>query len=158
MDVIGPTLPKDAMKIIELDRNNINDIKFLWNELNSYHYEVSTHFKKYFEIFTFEKRIQELIKKEKLKIFVVEFEGQYIGYCIVTVNNGQGEVDSIYIQAEYRNNKLGEQLMRKTLEWFKAHQCNEIRIKVAEGNESVLEFYRKYGFFERFVVIQNNTA
>jgi ribosomal protein S18 acetylase RimI-like enzyme len=129
----------------------------LWKELNSYHYEISTHFKKHFEIFTFEQRIRELMKKDKLRIFVAESEDKYVGYCIVTVNNSQGEVDSIYIQAEYRNKKLGEQLMNKALEWFKAHQCNEIIIYIAEGNESVLPFYRKFDFFERFVVMQNNT-
>ena len=146
------------MKIVELDRNNINDIKSLWKGLNSYHYEVSTHFKKNFKILTFEQQTQELMKKDKLRIFVAESEDKHIGYCIFTVNNGQGEVDSIYIQAEYRNEKLGEQLMNKALERFKAHQCNEVAIYIAEGNESVLPSYRKFGFFERFVVMQNKTT
>ena len=48
--------------------------------------------------------------------------------------------------------------MNKALEWLKAHQCNEVAIYIAEGNESVLPFYRKFGFFERFVVMQNKTT
>jgi ribosomal protein S18 acetylase RimI-like enzyme len=146
------------MKIIELDRNNINDIKFLWAELNLHHYKSSAYFKDHFKTFTFEKRIQDLIKKDKLSIFVIQSQDKYIGYCIVTANNRRGEIDSIYIQPKYRNEKLGDRLMKKALEWFKAHQCNEIRIYVAEGNDAVLPFYRRYGFFERFIMLTNKTT
>ena len=40
------------------------------------------------------------------------------------------------------------------LKWLEEQNCDTIRVYIAEGNENVLGFYRKFGFAERFVVMQ----
>jgi len=142
------------MDIIELDRKRLQDVKGLWEELNSHHGRLSSNFKEHFDSFTFEDRIKKLTDSAHLSIFVATHDGSYIGYCIVTADKDKGEIDSIYIQPTYQGQGIGERLMQKALDWFNERECSELMIYVAEGNESVLEFYEKFGFRKRFVVLQ----
>ena len=147
-----------AIKIQELHRDNLPQIKPLWQELNAHHGARTTHFKNHFATFTFEQRIEKLLSKDNLIIYLAQDNEVSIGYCIATAAQDQGEIDSLYIQQSYRGQKIGEQLMTKALDWLNAQGCKEIRIYIAAGNESVLDFYRQFGFAERFVVMQNTTS
>lgn len=55
---------------------------------------------------------------------------------------------------EYRKYGLGDKLMNSALEWLDSNQVKTKIIGVAEGNENVLEFYKKYGFYKRSVILQ----
>ena len=142
------------MEIIEINKAEISKIEDLWVELNSYHGEKSSHFKFHFESFTFEKRIERLLTKEHLVIYVAEINSNPVGYCIATVNENLGEIDSIFIKKEHRGNNLGHKLIQKALSWLNKFKCDVINVFVAEGNESALPFYEKFGFRERYRVLQ----
>lgn len=142
------------MDIIKLDKDSLHEIKGLWEELNSLHEELSTNFKNHFRSFTFEERCKKLNQRNDLVVFAARDEGEYVGYCIATMNDNTGEIDSIYIRPEQRKNGIGKRLMEHAMDWLNRAECTEINIAVAEGNESVLDFYRKYGFKERFTVMQ----
>ena len=146
------------MDIIEIDRNRLQDIRDLWKELNSLHRQLSSNFKQHFDSFTFEKRVEKLICKEYLSIFVASDADLYVGYCIATADKNRGEIDSIYVQPSYRGQKVGHELMIMAMEWLNKQDCNEIDIYVAEGNEQVLGFYEKYGFKKRSTVMQKKRA
>ena len=64
------------MKIIAIGRDEIDIIKTLWEELNAYHLSKSTHFKKHFSKFTFEKRMEGLDKRDRLIAFVAQDNGE----------------------------------------------------------------------------------
>jgi diamine N-acetyltransferase len=146
------------MEIIEKDRKHLIEIKPLWEELNNYHGQLSTNFKEHFNSFTFEKRINKLINKENISVFIASDSGTYIGYCIVTAEKNRGEIDSIYIKTNYRGQRIGYKLMQKALERLNKLNLNEIDIYVAEGNEQVFSFYEKFGFKNRFTVLQKRNA
>lgn len=142
------------MKIVVIEKCDVTQVQPLWEELNALHLEKSSNFRKHFESLTFEKRIENLLAKEHIIIYVVEVDSNLVGYCIATVNGQVGEIDSLYIKQEYRGNRLGERLINQALSWLNQQGCNEINIYVAEGNESVLSFYENFGFKERFRVLQ----
>jgi ribosomal protein S18 acetylase RimI-like enzyme len=142
------------MKIIEIEKAEIHKIKDLWEELNSFHYKKSSHFKFHFECFTFEKRIERILTKEHLMIYAAEINSDFVGYCIATVNGNIGEIDSIFIKKEHRGKHLGYKLTQKALSWLNKFDCDVINVYVVEGNESALPFYKKFGFRERFRVLQ----
>ncbi len=146
-------MPKN-MKILELNPNDIGEIQKLWEELNALHEERSTHFKKHFQTFTFEERSKRLLKREKIKIFVVSNGSDYIGYCVSTIENNKGEIDSICLFPEYQGRGIGKELMKKGLGWLEKMGCKSIKVAVAEGNEQVINFYKDFGFKQRFVVLQ----
>lgn len=141
------------MNIIELGRSHLFEIEDLWKELNSHHGQRSSNFKQYFDAFTFPNRLQQLVHKQNLSLFVSSDAGVYVGYCIVTADRKKGEIDSIYVRASHRGRRIGHGLMTRAMEWLRMYDCSEIFIYVAEGNEEVLNFYEKYGFRRRFTVM-----
>ena len=141
------------MEIIELDRSRLPEIEALWKELNAHHAQRSSNFKQYFDTLTFQDRLKQLLYKENLSLFVSSDEGSYVGYCIVTAERNKGEVDSIYVRASHRGQRIGHELMSRAMEWLRTKECTEIVIYVAEGNEQALSFYEKYGFSRRFTVM-----
>jgi diamine N-acetyltransferase len=146
------------MNIIELDRGKYKKIKGLWENLNRLHGELSENFKNHFASFTFEKRMQSLLCKEHLTIFVAADHSEYLGYCIVSLEKGRGEIDSIYIDSIYRKQGIGAKLIQEALSWLSEKQCNVVNVSVAEGNESVLEFYKQFGFYKSSVVLQRTAS
>lgn len=142
----------------EISFSELEQIRPLWEKLRIHHYERASDFKNDFAKITFEKRQQKIIKNKKaIKIFVAEEtnSGQIIGYCIASLHeDGRGEVDSIYIEAEYRKLGIGRTLMKRSLGWFTAVGVTEILIEVAVGNEAALPFYRQFGFAPRTYLLK----
>jgi len=142
------------MNIIEIDKNELQWIRSLWEELNALHGSRSTHSKDHFANFTFERRIEMLMDREHLVVFAVQSAIELVGYCIATANGGSGELDSLYVRKAYRGAGLGARLSNRALEWLNMMGCTEIRVAVAEGNEEAIPFYQRLGFQERFRVLQ----
>lgn len=142
------------MKIKEIVRNEIGIIKPLWESLNAHHLSRSTHFKDHFSKITFEKRMDGLKKRERLITYIAEDKGESIGYCIASVDGLTGEIDSVFVSEPYRGRRVGEKLISYALKWLESQKCATINVSIAEGNENVLGFYRRFGFEERLIVMQ----
>jgi ribosomal protein S18 acetylase RimI-like enzyme len=142
------------MQIKAITRDNIGIIKRLWEGLNAHHLSHSTHFTHYFSKLRFDDRVETLKKRDKFIAYVAEHDQDSIGYCIATVHDRAGEIDSLFLSAPYRGKGYGKALMDLALKWLGDQHCETIRVSIAEGNEEVLHFYRRFGFAERFVVMQ----
>ena len=142
------------MEIKELSRDNYHIIKEMWAKLNRLHGELSKNFKGHFDSFTFDKRMQPLFKKKHLSIFIATDSTENIGYCIVNAGNGKGEIDSIYIEPEYRKQGIGSAFIKKAMDWFDDNGCDSVSIFIADGNDSILGFYNGFGFQKRGVILQ----
>ncbi|HSV96190.1 MAG TPA: GNAT family N-acetyltransferase [Spirochaetota bacterium] len=127
----------------------IEAVRPLWEKLRFHHLHRSPHFGPYYESLTFEKRIEKFLGDDiDINIDVARDGGTIVGYCISTIDrNGYGEVDSIFIEEEYRLSGTGDRLLGRAIEWLKAGETTEITIVVAAGNEEALPFYRRYGFY-----------
>lgn len=142
------------MEIKAITRDEIGTIKKLWEELNAHHLSRSTHFTHHFANFRFEDRAEALKKRDRFIAFVADSGRERIGYCIATVHDRAGEIDSLFIDPAYRGKGCGKALTERALQWLEEQRCETIRVAVAEGNEEALDFYRRFGFAERFTVIQ----
>lgn len=134
-------------------------VKPLWEKLNHHHKDKSTNFKCRYENFTFEQRVKRLSVDDTLKtnidLIMDNSRNQYIGYCISTVNRDSvGEVDSLYLNSDYRGYGLGDELMERAIKWIDSNEVKSIIIGVAEGNEEVLKFYERYGFYKRTTILE----
>ncbi|MCM1991141.1 GNAT family N-acetyltransferase [Oceanirhabdus seepicola] len=131
----------------------LNEIKTLWEKLNEHHIEKSKHFKERFKSFTFEWRIGKLSENEDRKINVIvvsdKDKEENIGYCLASVLGSYGNIESLYIDPEYRGLNIGERLMTDSLEWINSYEVEDIMIGVAGGNEDAFGFYEKFGFYPR---------
>lgn len=118
---------------------------------------MSKNFKKFYANFTFEKRIEPLIKRYRLVIYVVWDGTDTVCYCIASVEGLIGEIDSIVVTEEYRRTGIGTEMMTLALKWLENHCCDTMTLSVAEGNEAALDFYRRFGFAEKIVLMQRTT-
>lgn len=143
-----------SMNIEAITREKIDGIKPLWEKLNAHHLAKSSLFKDHFSAFTFEKRMESLKKRDLLIAYVAEHDGEKIGYCVATVDGSVGEIDSLFVREEHRGKGAGEELFSLALRWLGGQKCETIKVAVAEGNESVLGFYRRFGFAKRFTVME----
>jgi diamine N-acetyltransferase len=142
------------LKIIAIGRDEIGIIKPLWEGLNAHHLSKSTHFKKHFSEFTLEKRMEGLNKRERLIAYVAQDNNQNVGYCMATTDGLNGEIDSLFVETAHRGRGVGEELMSLGLKWLEEQNCETVWVSIAEGNESALDFYRRFGFAERLTVMQ----
>ncbi len=129
----------------------------LWAELNAIHQEKAVHFKAHYAGFTFEARKKALLaaaKKGRLYV-ILAYDGEALaGYCVASVVNESGEVDSIFVSEAYRKKGIASNLMERAIDCIKASGAAKTTLKVSFGNEDVLEFYAKFGFYPRLLELQ----
>jgi ribosomal protein S18 acetylase RimI-like enzyme len=142
------------MKIKAITRDEIDSIKELWKELNVHHLSRSAHFKDLFSKLTFEKRMEGLKERDHFVAYVAESKSEKVGYCVATVAGLVGEIDSLFVKGSYRGKGAGEKLMSLALKWLRGHRCETLKVSIAEGNEKAIGFYKRFGFAERFIVME----
>src|SRR6056297_377292 len=118
-----------------LEKKQIDVIKPLWEALNKHHERKSIHFKKRFQQFTFETRKTVLLNKEKLFLLTAKNYEKLIGYCISSKTVKEGEIESLFVEPQYRKTGIGKQFIRKSINWLENENVEEIVLKVAAGNE-----------------------
>ena len=149
----------DRFEFIEGGIELIDYVKPLWEKLNKLHEDNAQYFKEKFKNNTFDARKSKFLDYNNFTVKVDLIKevksSEYIGYCVSTVNKDLiGELDSLYIEGDYRKYGLGDKLMQSALGWFDKNHVKTKVIAVAEGNEDVLAFYRKYGFYTRRIVLE----
>ncbi|MBU5590153.1 GNAT family N-acetyltransferase [Clostridium sp. MSJ-4] len=131
----------------------------LWEKLNKHHEVNSNYFQSRFINLEFEVRKNKFVNDNNLEVkvdLIKDVEKDLnIAYCISTVNKELvGEIDSLFVEKEYRKYGLGDKLMNRALDWLNSNQVKTKIIGVAEGNENALEFYKRYGFYKRRVILE----
>ncbi len=141
---------------MQIEKDELSCIKPLWEKLNKIHLKDSRHFKEYFRNKSYDERFTDLKKIDGDFLFIeLVVDGTNpVGYCISSINNCIGEIESIYIEDSYRKFNLGRQLIDNAINWLKKSNCSDIQVAVADGHESVLGFYRKLGFYPKKTYLQ----
>jgi ribosomal protein S18 acetylase RimI-like enzyme len=144
------------MKIETINKENIQILKDLWQSLNKIHINGSIHFRSVFERNTFEKRTKSFMSLEpgNLHIDVLYDKQNPVGYCIATIIDNSGEIESLYIDGKYQKLGYGHKLLSRSIYWLEKNSCDEISVSVASGNESVFGFYEKHGFRPRMTSLR----
>lgn len=137
----------------------IDLVQPLWEKLNKHHEIKSIYFSDKYKNSNFENRKSKFINDESLNVKIDLIRDRekdsYIGYCISTLNvELVGEIDSLFIEEEYRKYGFGDELMKSAIEWLEENKAKTKIISVAEGNENVLEFYKRHGFYKRRVILE----
>jgi ribosomal protein S18 acetylase RimI-like enzyme len=151
---------KNNIEYIETDQRDLDAIGFLWEKLKEHHRARSPHFAGFFLRWTWEERKRELLGKcsgglLRLDIARDVATGKIVGYCASTINPaGQGEIESIYIEIDYRRQGIGGAFMKKALAWMDSLAAKTRVIGVAAGNEEAFPFYARYGFYPRVTYLR----
>ena len=158
-------MPKNRAQIeyLEKDRNDLEFIRPLWQKLNQHHRAVSKYYKDSRAVTTFDMRKKQLLEKSRQGALHIDLARdtnteEYIGYCVTTINpEKQGEIESLFIEKDHRGMGIGDNLMVRALSWLKTMSVQKTILGVAEGNEGVFSFYRRYNFYTRVTILWQKT-
>jgi ribosomal protein S18 acetylase RimI-like enzyme len=131
----------------------------LWRKLRAYHAARASAFAAEIATTRFGSREQGLLTKageEGLRIDIAHDSTREtdVGYCISSVDsNGQGEIDSLFVDRRYRGRNIGQALMHRALAWLRKKRVRRIIVGVATGNEVVFSFYARFGFQPRATIL-----
>lgn len=143
-------------EIFDISYEDIGIIKDLWEKNRLYHENSSEYFKELYQSIDFDQRIKSfsLFSKENIKITVFKNYDNYIGYCLSTIIDGKGEIESLHVDNSFRGKGIGKRLMKEHLEWMKENKCKAIGVTVSQENESTISFYRSLGFYPNTLYMQ----
>jgi RimJ/RimL family protein N-acetyltransferase/GNAT superfamily N-acetyltransferase len=147
------------IEYLEKNQNDLDLIRPLWEKLNAHHITVSRYFKDNRAGTTFDMRKNQLLEKSYQGALRIDLARdavtkEYIGYCVTSVNpEKQGEIESIYVEKDYRLSGIGDSLMARALGWSETVTVKKTILGVAEGNEGVFAFYQRHNFYPRVTVL-----
>jgi len=147
------------IKYVEKDKSQLDIVHSLWEKIKEHHRARSIHFKEQFDTTTWETRRKQILDKADGGDLLVHLAmdndtGNFIGYCVTSIDgNNVGEIESIFIESNYRRAGIGNVFMQRAMEWMKSHGVTRKVIAVAVGNEEVFGFYAKYNFYPRVSVL-----
>ncbi len=130
----------------------------LWKKLTLHHSGISAHFADQFASLEFPERKKDLQEKAtagKLRIAIARLAShESIGYCVAAIDaKGNGEIESLYVEAAHRQRGIGTALVERILRWFDAQKVGSASVNVAVGNESAFRFYEQWGFYPRVTAL-----
>lgn len=144
----------------ELQAGEIDAIGPLWQKLKEHHASLSQRWSNELQQRAFEPRKQKLLAKAqagKLKIDVASTTpgAPPLAYCISSISSDrEGEIDSLYVESEFRGRGIGTELMRRALNWLDASGAASKTVSVFHVNDEALEFYTRFGFHPRTVQLR----
>jgi ribosomal protein S18 acetylase RimI-like enzyme len=152
----------DVVRYLSGSEELLAEIKPLWQELNQHHAAMSPHFSGDFHTFTFEQRINKLKRDGEggtIRIDIANNGDRNVGHVISVITaEGVGEIESIFVLKEFRNQTVGEELMQRALRCMEAAHVKTKIVKVAVGNEAVYPFYARFGFYPRVTMLKQKNS
>jgi ribosomal protein S18 acetylase RimI-like enzyme len=141
------------------DEKELDSIKELWEKLNLHHQSRTKYFFQDYENIVFEDRKEELIKKSgkgalRIDLAIDSNSELVIGYCISSISNGKGEIDSIYVEEKFRSKGIGDNLMKNSLRWMDEEGVETREVQLLAGNDDAIQFYSHYGFHPKHILLK----
>jgi ribosomal protein S18 acetylase RimI-like enzyme len=147
----------DQLKFIEGGTELLNRIEPLWEQSKALHTEKSTHFSEIFANTRFSARkevFEDKALRGKLLVILAKTEKEErVGYCVCSLSHERtstgfgnvGEIDSMFVLANYRKHGIGRTLVKRAMAWFEENEAKNVIVLVGVGNEEVLDFYGAFG-------------
>lgn len=80
------------------------------------------------------------------KCFVYIIDEQVVGFIVADIFSDRGEIIDIAVDVMYRNNKIGDKLLKYVIDICKNNKCDNITLEVKVTNKPALKLYKKNNF------------
>jgi ribosomal protein S18 acetylase RimI-like enzyme len=108
--------------------------------------------------------IKKSIKGDGKLCLVVEDDNTLIGYLIASIEPAGSyrniekvsELDSFWVEPDYRNNGLGKKLVNEFKKWSLDQGVDRIRVNVSTQNVGAIKFYKREGFEDYDSILEAN--
>jgi GNAT superfamily N-acetyltransferase len=95
-------------------------------------------------------------------VFMAETNGKPVGYIAGVYSNKAyrsknpiAEIENMYVEEAYQHQGIGSRLVDTFTDWTKDNKVARIRVGAFAANEKALIFYRKCGFHELEIHLEN---
>lgn len=78
--------------------------------------------------------------------FAAEIDGRMVGYSLMRIQKGVGDLASLAIDPAYRRHRVGQALLAAMEQGVRAHGCSVITLEVRPSNSSGHAFWCAQGF------------
>jgi ribosomal protein S18 acetylase RimI-like enzyme len=140
--------------ITDLEIENIHIIEKLWIKNSEFHRSNSEYFNTPLEEGIFNKRISSWKKAGNLKITISSTENHIVGYCISTITNKNGSIESLYVDTDFRRRGIAANLAKSHLKWFNDFGCEKSTVTTVYKNADALGFYKSIGLFPKTITLE----
>ena len=82
---------------------------------------------------------------------VCENDGEIVGYSVLRVLAGEGEIQRIAVLPTHRRVGIARRLMEKMVEISREKEAMEVSLEVRAGNTAARNLYESYGFLPEAV-------
>lgn len=93
--------------------------------------------------------------------FLAEIEGEVVGYLVGYLENKSelrpvqvAELESMFIQSEYRGLSVGTDLVNQFLKWALKEGAERISVTAYAANEKAIRFYKGLGFLPKSLSLE----
>ncbi len=136
----------------------LDRVEPLWNKLNRHHRALATQNKEHYDRITFELRKAMIIKQAApgkiMVLLACNPAGEVKAYCASLVDTARrGEIASIYVDDDLRSQGIGSEMMNRSLEWMRYEGAEDTMVTVLPENGKALEFYARFGFYKRLILM-----
>jgi ribosomal protein S18 acetylase RimI-like enzyme len=145
---------------VELEARDIDAIGSLWNKLREHQQSLSPYFSDHYERRSWKSRKADLVRKSESGGFHADvvIDGKMkriVGYYVSTISTDKlGRHESIYIEPGFQKSGIGNKLMQRALDWMDKKQVKTKTLTVGVGNEKVLGFCSRYGFYPKHIIVE----
>jgi GNAT superfamily N-acetyltransferase len=122
----------------------------LWLLNSEFHLSKSIYFSKLREKDKFKERIESWKTKGSIRI-TIALEKEIVGYCVSSIDNDIGIIESLYVLESERRKGIGKELIKRHIEWLKEKGSKKIEVTTVYGNDDSLDFYRSVNMFPKTV-------
>src|SRR5215218_10504120 len=138
MSHLNDSVPTFAYRVIGED--GLDAVRPLWEKLRAHHVPLLSKFSGEGPPFDFASRKQEILAKAaagKIRVELVSVTPDAVdfAYCVSTVSaGGRGEIDSMFVEEQFRCRGIGSQLVRHALAWMDDMGASSKVVTVAHAN------------------------
>lgn len=129
------------------------EVEALWLKLKDFHIDNFPVWSESLRAGNFADRVislKETASNGALLVEIAQADGLNIAFCISVIDkDGAGEIASLFVDQEYRQQGIALRLVQSSVQWLREHKATPICIDVMAGNDAALKLYEKEGFVKR---------
>ncbi len=92
------------------------------------------------------KDFANLLHHDYCLYLVAEVEGKVAGCCGLTNSFGEGNIDNVVVDSQFRNKGIAQRLLQELIRTGEAEGIEAFTLEVRVSNAPAIHIYEKYGF------------
>ncbi len=156
----------NALEIRTAAKDDLDSAMVLWVQLASYHadldpaFEPSPDAEKIFRRF-----LKKCFKNQNALVLVARLEGETVGFCTCLIDpippvfraGRYGRLADLVVDEAHRGRGIATKLLAEVKRWLAENQVQRCRATVAQLNPALEGFWKKAGFVEQVVILENRS-